>query len=262
MAHGNKSQDRYLVPGLVRGLQALRAFTPQRPHLTLGELADVLQTTRSAAFRTVYTLTNAGCLLHDAHKQTYALGPAVLGLSHGYIATRELVEVVQESIARLRDESGWSAHLGVLDGTSVLYMLRMPSLQGTSSIVHVGSRLPARSTTMGRVLLAGLPEDRVIALYHHEAEKTGTSQKLGPVLKQWKRDQGQDTISHVGTFEAGIVSIAAPLRDVTGDYVAAISLSAHADADKVRELDHSIKGMICNASKRISALLGWQQSKR
>lgn len=259
MANETKSQDRYLVPGLVRGLHALRAFTPQRPHLTLGELADVLKTTRSAAFRTVYTLTSMGYLLHDERHLTYALGPAVLRLSHGYIATRELVEVAQESIERLRDESGWSAHLGVLEGTSVLYMLRVPSLQGTSSIVHVGSRLPARSTTMGRVLLAGLPEERVIALYHHEGKKTGAAQKLGPILKQWKRDRGRDTISHIGAFEAGIVSIAAPLRDVTGDYVAAISLSAHADADRVRELDTSIGGLIRDTAERISILLGWQK---
>ena len=52
MNDGSKSKDRYLVPGLVRGLEALCAFTPERPNLSLGELADILGTTRSATFRT------------------------------------------------------------------------------------------------------------------------------------------------------------------------------------------------------------------
>jgi DNA-binding IclR family transcriptional regulator len=257
----SKSKDRYLVPGLVRGLEALRAFTPERPNLSLGELADILGTTRSATFRTVYTLADMGCLLHDERNLTYSLGPAVLQLGYGYIATRELVEVAQPSLVQLRDDSGWSAHLGVLDGTSVLYMLRLPSLQGTASIVHVGSRLPARSTTMGRILLAGLTEERVTSLYHQDAARTGSGVKLAPILAQRKRDRRQDTISHVGTFEAGIVSVAAPLRDVTRDTVAAISLSAHADPAKLGELDNRIRDMIHDTAARISAQLGWQKPR-
>lgn len=254
-----KPTDRYIVPGLARGLQVLRAFTPERPHLTLGDIAQVLNTTRSAAFRTVYTLTSMGCLLHDERHASYALGPAVLTLSYGYVTARELVEVAQPSLERLRDDSGWSAHLGILDGTSVLYVLRAPSMQGTSSIVHVGSRLPARSTTLGRVLLAGLPEDKVTALYRHDAMMSGAPPRLGPVLKQWKRDQNQPTIRHVGTFEADIVSIAAPLRDATGASVAAISLSAHADATAAERLDDLAEPMIIKAADQISTLLGWRK---
>ena len=251
-------KDRYLVPGLVRGLEALHAFTPERPNLTLGDLAELLETTRSAAFRTVYTLTHMGCLLYDERSLTYALGPAVLRLSYGYIATRELVEVAQPGLEQLRDASGWSAHLGVLEGTSVLYMLRIPALESRESIVHVGSRLPARSTTMGRVLLAGLAEERLIALY---AGTSGAGQPLGPILAQWKRDQGQPIVSHKGAFEAGIVSIAAPLRDMTGDCVAAISLSARATAESVAALDATIHDLIVAAAERISASLGWQRPR-
>jgi DNA-binding IclR family transcriptional regulator len=251
------SNDRYLVPGLVRGLEVLRAFTPGQPSLTLGDIAAILKTTRSAAFRTVYTLTHMGCLLHDERRQTYMLGPAVLTLGYGYIATRELVEVAQPGLERLRDESGWSAHLAVLDGTSILYMLRLPSLQSRSSIVHVGSRLPARSTTMGRLLLAGVSEERVIGLYQQASTAMGADQKIAAILTQWRRDRELETISHLGTFEVGIVSVAAPLRDASGTYVAAISLSAHAGAEKMQQMA-SRREMIIDTSKRISKLLGWQ----
>lgn len=255
----SKTQDRYLVPGLKRGLGVLRAFTPQRHHLTLAQLAEALGMTRSAVFRSVYTLTDLGYLAYDERSQSYALGPEVLRLSYGYVATRELVEVAQDMIERLRSDTGWSAHLGVLDGTSVLYVLRLPSKQGEASIVHVGSRLPARSTTMGRVLLSGLPEERLIRLYQSDTETTGAATRFAPVLKQWRQDREQGVIRHVGKFEAGIVSIAAPLRDATGEYVAAISLSTHVHPAAIADLDERIEAMIRAAADAISARLGWRR---
>lgn len=258
-AGARDGQDRYLVPGLVRGLEALKAFTPERANLSLGEIADILGTSRSAAFRTVYTLVHMGCLLHDKRSQTYALGPAVLRLGYGYIATRELVEVAYPELERLRDRTGWSAHMGVLDGTSVLYVLRVPTPHRLTGIVQVGSRLPARSTTMGRVLLADLDEDTLLSLYRHEARAKGSaaSEGLTALLAQWRSDRGQPHISHVGDFEAGIASIAAPVRDMSGGVTAAINLSAVANDDNVAELDGALADEIDRTAARVSTLLGW-----
>lgn len=255
----DEARDRYLVPGLVRGLQALKAFTPERPNLSLSEIAELLGTSRSAAFRTVYTLAHMGCLLHDKRSQTYALGPAVLRLGYGYLATRELVEVAFPELERLRDQTEWSAHMGVLDGTSVLYVLRLPAPHRLSSIVHVGSRLPARNTTMGRVLLADLDEDTLVSLYRAEAQATGSAspQTLSGVLAQWRDDRGRAHVSHVGDFEAGIASIAAPVRDMTGRVVAAINLSAAATPENVAQLDSDLAAAIARTAERVSILLGW-----
>ncbi|MGX1309029.1 DNA-binding IclR family transcriptional regulator [Amorphus suaedae] len=255
----DEAKDRYIVPGLVRGLQALKAFTPERPNLSLSEIAELLGTSRSAAFRTVYTLSHMGCLLHDKRTQTYALGPAVLRLGYGYLATRELVEVAFPELERLRAETEWSAHMGVLDGTSVLYVLRLPAPHRLSSIVQVGSRLPARSTTMGRVLLADLDEPTLVSLYRSEAKETGNAspQTLSGVLAQWRDDRGRAHVSHVGDFEAGIASIAAPVRDMTGRVVAAINLSAAATPENVAELDGGLAAAITRTAERVSTLLGW-----
>lgn len=254
----SSEEDRYIVPGLVRGLQVLRAFTPERPNLTLTELANILGTTRSAVFRTVYTLAHDGCLLHDERNHTYALGPAVLRLSYGYLANRELVDVAMPVLESLRDKTGWSAHMGILDGTSVLYVLRIPAFQANSSIVHVGSRLPARSTTMGRMLLASLSEADIIRLYRHDMTTTGIQHRMEPILSQWKRDRGKETITHIGDFQVGIASIAAPLYDITGTVVAAINLSIQAEPDKIEALSNSVQAKLTQTATRISTLLGWQ----
>lgn len=232
-ADTDPQEDRYLVPGLVRGFAVLDAFTSTRRELTLSEIATTLGLSRSAAFRTVYTLAHLGFLLHDPRRQSYSLGPAVLRLGHGYMASRELVQIALPQIERLRDETDWSTHLGVRDGRSVLYMLRVASRMGMGSIVHVGSRLPAVATTMGRVLLSDLDEPSLIALYRDEAydhAPPGTPRSMAALLAQWRADRRRGLVVQLGSFEQGMASIAAPIRDLSGAIIGAINATRAFDA--------------------------------
>lgn len=253
----NPSEDRYIVPGLVRGLRVLGAFTPERKEMTLSDLARELGLSRSAAFRTVYTLAQMGFLLQDPRGKSYSLGPAVLRLGYGYMATRELIEIALPELERLRDETDWSTHLGVRDGDRVLYMLRIPSRMGMGSIVHVGSRLPAASTTMGRVLLADLDEDTMIALYRDRGADAAPGRAVrgqAEVLAQWRRDRDSETIGQIGSFEAGIASVAAPVRDMSGRVIAAINATIANDGSGAIPAD--IREAVHQTGRRISRLLG------
>lgn len=250
-------EDRYVVPGLARGLQALGVFTPQRKELTLSEIARELGLSRSAAFRTVYTLAQMGFLLHDPRAKTYTLGPAVLRLGFGYLAPRELVEVALPELERLRDQTDWSTHLGMRDGYRVLYLLRVPSRLGMGSIVHVGSRLPAASTTMGRVLLADLDEDTLIALYRSPPstpEPRNPNQQIHTILQQWQGDRGRDCIEQIGSFEAGIASVAAPVRDMSGRTIGAIN--ATNSAGDPQGIPDSVRAALLATAQQISRLMG------
>ncbi|MCR4267754.1 IclR family transcriptional regulator [Nitratireductor sp. ZSWI3] len=251
--------DKYLVPGLIRGLQVLQAFTPESREMTLSEIARRLGTTRSAAFRTVYTLAHQGYLLHDPQTARYTLGPAVLRLGYGYLATRELVEIALPELEKLRDATDWSAHLGVRDGRFVLYMLRVPSHMGLASIVHVGSRLPAAGTTMGRVLLADLGEDDLVRLYRDETYQNApgqTPRSLTELLAQWRRDRRSDAVVQIGNFEMGIASIAAPVRDIEGTVVAAINLTRPATGDGRDGIEPGVRQAVLDAAAAITRLLG------
>lgn len=241
--------DRYLVPGLMRGMAVLQAFTPERPELSLSEIARALDLSRSAAFRAVYTLAHLGYLLHDSRRQSYRLGPAVLRLGHGYMAARELVQIALPEIERLRDAIDWSTHLGVRDGRSVLYMLRLPSRTGLASIVHVGSRLPAMATTMGRVLLTDLDEPALRALYREEAPRG-----MPALVAQWQQDRAADHVIQLGSFEQGMTSVAAPVRDLSGGVVAAINATRATDTQTPP--DPEAVQAVRDCARRISRLLG------
>ncbi len=259
MGEHNEADDRYLVPGLVRGLHALQAFTPDRRRMTLVEIGAVLGITRSAAYRLVYTLDQLGFLVHDAASRTYALGPAVLRLGYGYIAARDLPEVAAPQLEALRDRTGWSAHLGVLEEREVVYLMRMPTRRALSSVVQVGSRLPAHATSMGRVLLAGLEDAAVEALYRG-AELPGfssrTATSLPALLKQLQADRAAGFVAHVAGYEAGVASAAAPVRDVSGRVVAAINISTVALLTTEAELRGPLAREVMSTAAAISRALG------
>lgn len=242
------------MPGLMRGLAILQAFTPERREMTLSEIAEALKVSRSAAFRAVYTLAQTGFLLHDPARQVYALGPSVMRLGYGVMASREIVGVALPELERLRNDTDWSAHLGVRDGRRVLYLLRVPSHMGLGSIVHVGSRLPAAATAMGRVLLADLDQEALVALYRDASfdRAPGRSPRsMAALLAQWKEDRQTGLVEQRGQFEAGVVGVAAPVRDMTGQTIAAINLTSTAPAapDPVRRA-------VQIAADRIAAQLG------
>lgn len=254
------NEDRYIVPGLLRGLEVLRSFTHENPTMSLSEIARKLGISRSAAFRAVYTLTEAGCLLHDDAAGNYTLGPGVLRLTHGYTASREVLEAAQPELEYLNERLHWAAHLGVRDDTSVLYLLRISSHQSHSAIVQIGSRLPARNTALGRVMLAGLDPDEIISIYRRSTPGTGKGPALPAILDQARNDAATVAVIHEGDFEARIVSAAAPLRDSTGRVVAAISLTAPKSTETERLLRGEIRDEVLVAAERISALLGWPGS--
>ena len=243
--------DRYIVPGLARGMEVLGAFTPARKQLSLAELAGALGTTRSALFRVTYTLTTLGFLVQQQGR--FALGPAVLRLGVGYLATRSLVEAALPLLEELRDSTGWSAHLGVLEGRELVYLLRLPTA-GRLSIVHVGSRLPAHATAMGRVLLAGSDAAALAALYREAPPRIGSPATPGggmaALLAQARRDARRGHVEHRGDFESGIASLAAPVRDAKG-VVAALSITAPLEAAKAAPVQ-----AVLGAAAALSAALG------
>lgn len=229
----------------------MQVFTPTTPELTLSQIATKLEITRSAAFRSVHTLVSEGYLLPVRDGNHYRLGPAVMRLSYGYHASRELLEVAHPVLEKLRDEIDWSTHLGVLDGRHVLYLLRFPATKGLSSLVHVGSRLPAGTTAMGRIFLAQRSEKEVRQLYADLDQGS-----LLRLLDTRAGDQHADHVQSIGRFESGISSVAAPVHDMSGQVVAAMSATNVTEA-----VPPSVVEAVKSASASISIGLGWRAAR-
>ena len=150
---------------LERGLAILSVFKPGRPLLGVSEVAREVDLSRSTAHRYVATLAELGYLRQDADTRKYRLGPRVLDLGFSAINSMELRAISTPHLQQLSDETGRTANMAILDGVDILYIERCRSAQQRQREIdldlHVGSRLPAYCTSMGKVLLAALPADEL-----------------------------------------------------------------------------------------------------
>src|SRR4051795_7098676 len=144
---------------LERGLAILSAFRSGRPLLGVSELGRDVGLSRSTTHRYVATLASLGYLQQDNPTKKYRLGPRVLDLGFSAINSMELRHISAPHLKALSDTTGHTVNMAVLDGSDIVYMerCRAPGPREIDLNLHVGSRLPAYCTSMGKVLLAFLP---------------------------------------------------------------------------------------------------------
>jgi IclR family pca regulon transcriptional regulator len=225
------------VQSLARGLSVIRAFDADHPELTLSDVARRAGITRAAARRFLLTLESLGYVASDA--RAFRLTPRVLELGFSYLSSLSLPEIVQPHLEALSREVDESVSAAVLDGTDIVYIARVPTRRIMSVRITIGTRFPAFATSMGRALLAGMPDaaaDAAIAASDIGplTERTLTDRAdLGIELER-VRAQGWSLVD--GELEPGLRSIAAPLHARDGRVVAAVNVSTSATRDSVEHL--------------------------
>lgn len=256
------ANQNYIVPGLRRGLAVLGLFGRSRPSMRLAEIGRELGLPRATAFRLVYTLEAEGYLLRGKDSATYRLGPRVLTLGFDYLHSQELVEIAGPLLDDLRDRMGASTHMGLLDGCDALYVYRAPSHQRLSSNRHVGSRLPAHFSSLGRAMLLDLSDEELAELYagydFHAVTQDGPG-NLDELKRCLEEERKRGYIA--GTFIAhGIISVAAPVRDTTGRAVAAINVSDYESLPCMEDIHGTLKDSVLKTAAEISRHLGYSGS--
>ncbi|WP_327439946.1 IclR family transcriptional regulator [Pseudomonas donghuensis] len=220
------NQDKYIVPGLERGLLLLCEFSRQNRTLTAPELARRLELPRSTIFRLLTTLETMGFVTRSGNE--YRLGMSVLRLGFEYLASLELTELGQPLLARLCDHLNYPSNLVVRDGRSIVYVAKVSPPSVFSSAVTVGTRLPAHATVLGRILLEDLSLAELRELYpeeHLEQHSPCTPKTVLELFNLVQSDRQRGYVSGEGFFESSISTIAAPVRDHSGRVVAAMGVT-------------------------------------
>ncbi|WP_431858101.1 IclR family transcriptional regulator [Azospirillum sp.] len=255
------TEPNYIAPALQRGLAILELFTPQRRVLTLSDMAKALGIGRASAFRLAFTLEHLGYLDRTGSDgKAYRLAPRAMQIGYHYLSGLDCAEVAIPFIDALRDATQISAHMGVRDGTEVVYVYRAHSHMTLSSNIAVGYRLPAHATAMGRILLSGLSDEAIAQLYtgvRLDRFSEATAVTLTSLIQQVATDRARGWTLNRSSFVSGIVAIAAPVRDHRGAVVAAINLSGpSAVMDTPSMLDH-LTAKVVDTAAGISRQLGW-----
>ena len=222
------NDERYLVPGLARGLQLLACFTRTERELTGAELSRRLEVPRASVFRLLHTLEQMGFVERVPDSPAYKLSIGVLRLGFEYLASMELTEHGRPIIDELRTLSGYSAHLVVRDGRDVVFILKAAGPNALFHSIQVGARVPVHATVLGRQLLSDLDLPELRKVYPEEplppvTPRTPTTLKALKALIDADRALGYG-ISQ-GGFETGITTIAAPVLNEQRRVVAAVSIT-------------------------------------
>jgi DNA-binding IclR family transcriptional regulator len=251
--------DAYLAPALQRGLAILELFTARNRTRALSDIAAALGISRPSAFRLVFTLDHLGYIERTADGKAYRLAPRAMHLGYHYLAGLDSLEVAIPFIDGLRDATQVSAHMAVRDGTEIVYVYRAHSHMTLSSNIPVGYRLPAHATAMGRVLLGGLSDKQIEQLYTAVRLDSLNSAKpttLTAVLEQVAAERREGYALNRSSFVSGIVAIAAPVRNLQGEVIAAINISGPSSAMDSEPTLERLTAKVRETALAISRALG------
>ncbi len=260
MMRGETGPD--FIEALARGLDVIRAFGPNRPSMSLSEVAAATGLARPTARRMLLTLEELG-YVRGAHGE-FALTPRVLELGMAYIGSTGLWDIARPHLEQLVGQTGESSSLAQLDGSDIVYVARVAVPKIITIAVTIGTRFPALQTSLGKVLLAALSPDeleRVLA----EPSRSGITPLWRPDVDERNRvlcevrERGWAlTDEHLAP---GIRSIAAPVHDGVGKVIAALNVTVHAAETSIETLTRQYLPLLLQTAEAISADWALWQSR-
>jgi IclR family pca regulon transcriptional regulator len=221
---------------LERGIAVIQVFSREHPALTLSEVARLTGTTRATARRILLTLEKLGHVRSDG--KLFSLTPRVLSLGWAYLASLDLPELAQPLMENLVERTKESCSLATLDPPDIVYVARVPTRRIMTVTLGVGARLPAHATSMGRVLLAGLSDEKLERFLDDTplerfTDNTITDADELRAAVAVTRTQGWALVDQ--ELEVGLRSVAAPVTKAPCGTVAAVNVSAAAQRVSIDE---------------------------
>lgn len=242
------------VQSLERGLAVIRAFDAAHPELTLSEVAAATNVTRAAARRFLLTLAELGYVRSDG--RLFSLTPKVLELGYAYLSSLSLPDVAEPHLETLAAEVNESSSISVLDRDDVVYVARVPVSRIMTVTISVGTRFPAYATSMGRVLLAGLPDEQLDAYLARVRLQRLTSRTVSSVASlraELARVKAQGWSIVNQELEEGLRAVAAPIRDRRDRVIAAVNISTQASRTSLETMRRELLPPLLATVKRIEA---------
>jgi IclR family pca regulon transcriptional regulator len=249
--------DPNFMTSLARGLVVIQAFTQQSPQMTISQLSIKTGLSRAAVRRCLYTLTKLGFAGAEDGSR-YSLRPRMLTLSHTYTTSNTLAAAAQPILERMSAALHESFSVATLDGEDIVYIARTQVNRVMAVDLHIGSRLPAYCTSMGRVLLAYLPAEQLeqylakVVLTPHTTRTVNSIEKLRLILRNVRRN-GYALVDQ--EYEVGLRSLAVPVYSSSGRVVATLNLSGNAPRLSVLEMQSRFLAPLRNAASELSVFL-------
>ncbi len=247
---------RDFVAALQKGLGIIEAFSASHPRLTLSEAARRAKLTRAAARRYLLTLVSLGYAEYDG--KFFSLTPRVLRLGYAFLSTASIPRLAQPVLEGLADQTREAASLSVLDGSDVLFIAHSAKRRLLSAMASIGTRLPAWSTAMGRVLLAGMEDpalDRWMKSQRPRKRTPKTVTDPRELAELVLRARADGYALNDEELELGLRSIAVPVKNSRGDVALALGISLQAARMTPAVMKQRLLPALQSGSAALSAVL-------
>ncbi|WP_374433530.1 IclR family transcriptional regulator C-terminal domain-containing protein [Tabrizicola sp.] len=229
--------ERDIMGGLAKGLAVIETFGTDRPRQSISDVAAASGLDRATARRCLLTLVHEGYADWDG--KFFTLTPRVLLLGTACLASMPMPAIVQPALDALSDRIGESTSVSILDGAEIVYVARAAQRKVMSISLMPGSRLPAYCTSMGRVLLAALPESDARARLAKAPLPARTALTLtdpAAILAELSRIRAQGFAAIDQEVEIGLRSLAVPLATARGQVIAALNVGLPAGPEPIAEV--------------------------
>lgn len=248
--------DKEYMATLAKGLAVLSAFGEERPTMTLSEAAAAVDLSRATARRILRTLAELGYVVQSGRE--FSLAPRILEVGFRYLSTQSWIDRTLPLMKDISEELEESCSASILQGAEIVYVARVPTRRIMSTVLAVGSRLPAFHTSMGRIQLGFLADDEIwrrLRSVKIEARTPSTITDPGALVERIREDHRQGFSIVDEELERGLRSIAVPLVGRDGRAVAALNVSASSHRTTRNEMrDHYLPSLAA-AARRVSQSL-------
>ncbi len=228
--------DSPQVPAADQTLRVLTFLARQRGPVAARTIAEQLGIPRSTVYHLLAAMAEHRFVVHLETEQRWGLGTAAFELAGGYARQEPLARLGRPLVAALTDRIGESAHLAVMTGRDVLYIVEERAPRRPALVTDVGVRLPAHLTATGRAMLALLPRPQVRALYPDAAafaDRTGSGPRRPAELRELLRaSRARGYATEDGEVTIGLRSVGVAVRDHAGWPAAAIAVTWPDEADR------------------------------
>lgn len=246
------------LSSVTSALRLLKTFSAEEAELGITELARRLGLAKSTVHRLASSLVAEGFLEQNPADGRYRLGLSLFALGTLVRRRMDVTHQAKPCLDALRDRTGETVHMAVLDGSSIVYLFNIESPHAIRMHSYLGVRMPALCSSEGRALLAFSPPAVVARVLRDglvaRTGKTVTDTKrLREILEQVRRD-GYALDDEES--EDGMRSIGAPIRDASGAVVAAVGMGGPVQRLTKRHL-RTLIPMVTSTAEAISARLGW-----
>ncbi|WP_422367478.1 IclR family transcriptional regulator domain-containing protein [Pelagibius sp.] len=232
------ANEKDIVGAFAKGLRVLECFGAESSRLAVADVADRTGYDRASARRSLLTLYHLAYASYDG--KYFSLTPRVLRLGLAALAALPLPQIVQPWLDQLSDQIGQSCSVAILDETEIVYIARAAQRRVMSIGLMPGSRLPAHCTSMGRVLLAALPEAEARALVERSDLTPRTARSLtnpAEIMSEIAKVRARGHAVIDQEVEIGLRSLAVPLENSRGQVVAALNTGVSAGQEPLETME-------------------------